>query len=163
MLSIMLRMDVLQIWNNMRVSIPENFRFWVNYTVFHTHKLYKTMIREQEWQIDKNNSEKKGKERGMCLAELFLVLAHKCITLTELFSDWELNQHSKKNTYESQVSAHSSPYRAGCQRQTWGTKEKCVLKEYHSETRTVLHTICTFMAFVTQKMAHERAHFSTTV
>ncbi len=61
MLSIMLRMDVLQIWNNMRVSIPENFRFWVNYTVFHTHKLYKTMIREQEWQIDKTIQKRKEK------------------------------------------------------------------------------------------------------
>lgn len=41
-------------------------------------------------------------------------------------------------------------------------RKKCVLKAYHSETRTVLHTICTCMAFVTQKMAHERAHFSKT-
>lgn len=59
MLSILLRTDVIRIWN-MRVSIPENFRFWVNYTVFHTPKHYKIIIRVQEWQIDKNNSEKKG-------------------------------------------------------------------------------------------------------
>ncbi len=68
----MLRTDVIRIWN-MRVSIPDNLRFGVNYTVFHTPKHYKIIIRVQEWQIDKNNSEKKGKERGMCLAELVQV------------------------------------------------------------------------------------------
>ncbi len=72
MLSILLRTDVIRIWN-MRVSIPENLCFWDNYIVFHTPKHYKIIIRVQEWQIDKNNSEKKGKERGMCLAELVQV------------------------------------------------------------------------------------------